>query len=128
VTSLARIIVSVASLERSLPFYAGALGLVQGFASPELVTLTGDGVEVMLHERPPTPGDAGVAVSFRVSDVDAVTVAAVRAGGDVIDAPADQPWGERQSVLHDPDGHVICLVAPLRSGGVTRSGSESGTR
>lgn len=25
--------------------------------------------------------------------------------------PADQPWGERQAVLTDPDGHVRCLVA-----------------
>jgi uncharacterized glyoxalase superfamily protein PhnB len=31
-----------------------------------------------------------------------------------VDAPADQPWGERQAVLTDLDGHVICLVAPLR--------------
>jgi uncharacterized glyoxalase superfamily protein PhnB len=34
-------------------------------------------------------------------------------GAAVIDAPADQPWGERQAVLTDPDGHVVCLVAPV---------------
>jgi len=42
-----------------------------------------------------------------------VTAAAEKAGATVIDAPADQPRGERQSVLTDPDGHVVCLVAPL---------------
>ena len=68
--------------------------------------------ELLLHERPPTPGLAGVAVSFLVWDVDATTAAAERAGAEVIDAPADQPRGERQSVLTDPDGHVLCLVAP----------------
>jgi predicted enzyme related to lactoylglutathione lyase len=113
VTSLARLIVSVSSLDRSLPFYEGVIGLTRGFAAPEIVTLTGDGLEVMLHERPPTPGDAGIAISFLVDDVDGTTAAAVLAGGDVLDAPSDQPWGERQAVLHDPDGHVICLVAPL---------------
>ena len=35
------------------------------------------------------------------------------AGADVLDPPDDQPWGERQSVLTDPDGHVVCLVKPL---------------
>jgi len=75
--------------------------------------VTNDGIELQLHERPPTPGDAGVAISFGVDDVDAVTIAAVAAGASVIKEPADQPWGERQSVLHDPDGHVFCLAAPL---------------
>ena len=67
--------------------------------------------ELMLHRRPPTPGMAGVAVSYVVDDVDAVTAAAEKAGATVVDPPADQPWGERQAVLTDPDGHVFCLVS-----------------
>ena len=42
---------------------------------------------------------------------DAVTAAAEKAGATVLDPPADQPWGERQAVLTDPDGHVFCLVS-----------------
>ncbi|HEX3679200.1 MAG TPA: VOC family protein [Galbitalea sp.] len=72
-----------------------------------------DGIELLLHERPPTPSDAGVAISFGVDDVDASTAAAVAARASIIKEPADQPWGERQSVLHDVDGHVFCLVAPV---------------
>lgn len=113
-TSLARIIVSVASLESSLLFYGGVLGLTTVHSAGELATLRGDGLEVMLHERPPTPGDAGVAPSFRVDDVDAVTAAAVEVGAEILDPPSDQPWGERQSVLRDPDGHVVCLVGSIR--------------
>ena len=75
--------------------------------------VTSDGIELQLHERPPTPGDAGVAISFGVDGVEAATVAAVGAGASVIKEPANQPWGERQSVLHDVDGHVFCLAAPL---------------
>jgi hypothetical protein len=70
---------------------------------------TSDGIELQLHERPPTPGDAGIAVSFGVDDVDAVTSAAVGASASIIKEPADQPWGERQSVLHHADGHVTLL-------------------
>lgn len=113
--AIARITVSVASLEAALPLYEKALGLRRTRESPGIVGLAlARDVELLLHERPPTPGDAGVAPSFRVADVDAVTAAAVGAGAQVIDPPADQPWGERQSVLHDADGHVLCLVTPLR--------------
>ncbi|MEV4639780.1 VOC family protein [Actinoplanes sp. NPDC049548] len=112
VRGLQRIVVSVADRERALALYRDALGLAEKYTVGEVVALTvpGAATELLLHERPPTPGPAGVAVSFLVADVDATTAAAEKAGAEVIDAPADQPWGERQSVLTDPDGHVLCLV------------------
>ena len=113
-TSLSRVTVSVAELDRALPLYEGVLGLSRRYAVPGLVMLADSaGTEVLLHERPPTPGDAGVAATFRVDDVDAATESALLAGASVIDRPADQAWGERQAVLHDADGHVLCLVAPI---------------
>jgi uncharacterized glyoxalase superfamily protein PhnB len=94
--------------------YEGALEIPLKYELPGMAMLiTDDGIELPLHERPPTPGDAGVAISFGVDDVDAVTKRAVEAGASIIKEPADQRWGERQSVLHDVDGHVFCLVAPL---------------
>ncbi|MCX5068804.1 VOC family protein [Micromonospora lupini] len=114
VRGLQRIIVSVADRERALALYRDALGLAEKYSAGDMVVLAvaDTGVELLLHERPPTPGLAGVAASFLVSDVDEATAAAQKAGAQVVDAPADQPWGERQSVLTDPDGHVLCLVAP----------------
>jgi catechol 2,3-dioxygenase-like lactoylglutathione lyase family enzyme len=112
VTGVRRIIVSVADRERSLGLYRDALGLAELYRAGEIVTLGVPGLELMLHERPPTAGPAGVAASFVADDVDAVTAAAEKAGATVLDAPADQPWGERQAVLTDPDGHVFCLVSP----------------
>jgi catechol 2,3-dioxygenase-like lactoylglutathione lyase family enzyme len=113
VLGVRRIIVSVKDRERSLALYRDVLGLTPKYTAGELTMLAvpGGSIELLLHERPPTAGLAGVAVSFVVADVDAVTAAAAAAGGIVVDAPADQPWGERQSVLTDPDGHVICLVS-----------------
>jgi uncharacterized protein YndB with AHSA1/START domain/predicted enzyme related to lactoylglutathione lyase len=108
---LRRIIVSVAALGRSLPLYRDVLGLAEKYRQGDIAMLTlAGGPEVMLHQRPPAAGPAGVAVSFLVYDVDAVTARAEKAGATVVDAPADQPWGERQAVLTDPDGHVFCLV------------------
>ncbi|MEU8661003.1 VOC family protein, partial [Actinoplanes philippinensis] len=107
----------MAERERALALYRDALGLTEKYSTGEMVMLAvpGTGTELLLHVRPPTPGLAGVAVSFLVADVDAATALAERAGATVIDAPADQPWGERQSVLTDPDGHVLCLVAAAPS-------------
>ena len=112
--ALARIVVSVASLEKALPLYEGVLDLRRTREYPGVVGLgLARGIELMLHERPPTAGDAGVSPIFRVANVDATVKAALAAGATVIDAPADQTWGERQAVLHDVDGHVVCLVTPL---------------
>ena len=114
IAAISRFTISVAELDRSLPLYENVLGLTRRYALPGLAMLAAaNDVEVLLHERPPTPGDAGVAPTFRVDDVDAATADALLAGATIIDEPADQPWGERQSVLHDVDGHVVCLVAPL---------------
>jgi uncharacterized glyoxalase superfamily protein PhnB len=30
-------------------------------------------------------------------------------GGEVIDPPEVQPWGEFMAVVRDPDGHVVCI-------------------
>ncbi|WP_436530030.1 VOC family protein [Actinoplanes sp. HUAS TT8] len=113
VVGLQRIIISVADLTRSLVLYRDALGLTvtSRFGEVARLDVPGTTTELLLHQRPPTSGPAGVAVSFRVDDVDAATAAAEKAGAAVVDAPEDQPWGERQAVLTDPDGHVICLIA-----------------
>jgi predicted enzyme related to lactoylglutathione lyase len=112
--ALARIIISVASLEKALPLYERVLDLKRTREYPGVVGLgLARGIELMLHERPPTPGDAGVAPIFRVADVDGAVRSAVAAGATIVDPPEDQSWGERQAVLHDVDGHVLCLVTPL---------------
>lgn len=112
--ALARITISVASLDAALPLYEGVLDLKRTREHPGVVGLgLARGIELMLHERPPTPGDAGVAPVFRVANVDATVKAALAAGATIIDPPADESWGERQAVLHDVDGHVVCLVTPL---------------
>jgi catechol 2,3-dioxygenase-like lactoylglutathione lyase family enzyme len=113
-TLLSRAVVPVSRLDRSLPFYESVLGLRSTWASPPIVRLVdASGTEILLHERPASGGEASVALSFTVDDVDAATAASVAAGAELVDQPEDQPWGERQSVLRDPDGHLVCLVRPL---------------
>jgi catechol 2,3-dioxygenase-like lactoylglutathione lyase family enzyme len=112
--AVVRIVISVASLEKALPLYEDVLDLRRIREAPGLVGLAlARDIELMLHERPPTPGDAGVAPTFRVANVDSIAAAAVGAGATVLDPPRDEPWGERQAVLRDVDGHLICLVTPI---------------
>jgi len=114
-TSVHRIVVSVSDLERSLAVYEHALGLSRLWSNDEVARLSAGDVELMLHQRIPVPSELGVAATFAVDDVDAVTAAAVAAGSQIVHGPNDEPWGERQTVLHDPDGHVFCLVTPIRT-------------
>ena len=57
-----------------------------------------------------------------VDDVDAAAAAATAVGGTVIDPPTDQPWGLRQAIVADPEGHLwepsshLTDVAPERWG------------
>lgn len=112
--ALARIVISVASLEKALPLYEDVLDLRRTQESPGVVGLAlARGIELMLHERPPTAGDAGVSPTFRVANVDAAAATATGVGATIIQQAQDEPWGERQAVLHDVDGHVICFVTPL---------------
>jgi len=108
--ALARIIVSTSDLERAVAFYAELVGLELTRRSDPFAWLhTADGVELMLHERDTTPSRASVSVGLVIAELDATVARWQAAGGEVIDPPVDQPWGERMAVVTDPDGHVVCL-------------------
>ncbi len=63
-----------------------------------------------------------------VPDVDAATTRAVELGGFLVDAPTDMPWGLRQSIVRDAEGHVWELSehqrdVPLLDWGAEQTGS-----
>ncbi|MFE2770618.1 VOC family protein [Microbacterium resistens] len=70
---------------------------------------TGDGVEVMLHERRAEPSDTAVAAGFATVGLEDAVDRCVGAGGVVVDEVETRPWGERMAVLRDPDGHLLCV-------------------
>ncbi len=108
---LLRVVVSVGSLPDALAFYRDVIGLPVVRSSEQFGFLaTAEGVEVLLHQRPTTPSDAAVALTFGVTQVDAAVELWRGRGGVVIDSPETQPWGERMAVVRDADGHVVCLV------------------
>jgi predicted enzyme related to lactoylglutathione lyase len=109
--TIARLIVSVNELEPALAFYTDVVGLSLQNRHGDIAMLsTSDGIQVMLHERPTVvPENATVSIGFLVDDLDAVVRTWESHGGVILDPPAEQAWGERMSVVRDPDGHVVCL-------------------
>ncbi|WP_278256617.1 VOC family protein [Nocardioides convexus] len=108
-TALHRVIVSVASTEAALGFYGDLLGLAVARQGP--MTRLGDGpvesAPARAAERaerprrraePPGPG--------RRRDVRGVGGRRRDRGGP----PGRPAVGERQAVVRDPDGHLVCLV------------------
>jgi lactoylglutathione lyase len=45
--------------------------------------------------------------------VDAAVAGVEAAGGSVLKAPVDMPWGERVGFVRDPEGNVVSLAAPV---------------
>lgn len=109
-TGVVRLIVSVTELEQALTFYRDLLGLrlirqAAGFAWLETV----NGPELLLHERRSQASDVAVSIGFSVPGLDVLTKQWEAEGGEVVDQPRDQPWGERMAVVRDPDDHIVCL-------------------
>ncbi|MBF9072841.1 VOC family protein [Streptacidiphilus fuscans] len=109
---------------KAIEFYTEAFGAV------ELYRLEGDtgriihaeigihGSTLMLGDAhapvsAPGPEGASVALHVYVPDVDALTTTAVSAGAELLGAPADMPYGARQSMLRDPFGHVWILLTAI---------------
>jgi uncharacterized protein len=129
-----KIVVSlpVADRARAHAFWgAGGLGLEtpgepaeDGVPEP-LVVVLNDGLDLMLvptggfgwtvpdHEvAGPGTVECQLAVARETpADVDALADRVVAAGGTVVTAAAEQPWGYA-ATLADPDGHLLMVLVP----------------
>lgn len=65
---------------------------------------------------PPGPrGRAGGGIVVHVSDVDAHHERVQAAGADVLGAPSDQDYGQREYGVRDPEGHVWWIATPTHT-------------
>ncbi len=61
---------------------------------------------------PATLGGAGGGIVVHVKDVDAHFEAARAAGATILREPTDQPYGQREYAVRDPDGHSWWIATP----------------
>lgn len=120
--------ITVADPEGALRFYRDALGL------PVANDVSNDGHRwITLGE----PGSAQVVLSdpgagrsaadgealeelvvkgalgpfvFATEDLDGLFARAAAGGAEVVQEPADQPWGPRDAALRDPSGNLVRIV------------------
>ncbi len=111
--------------DEAIVFYRRAFGAVEDFR----MTDPGDGrighAELLLGDQrlmladeypdfgavsPDTIGGTAVTLHLMTDDVDAMVSQAAAAGAQVLRAPADQSFGERNALILDPYGHRWMLA------------------
>ena len=109
----------VSDVVRAHAYYADRLG----FRSPRMwgdpptfCIAQRDGLELMLaqvdrgHEVHANAENEGrIDVYFWVNDADALHAEFASHGAEVVCSPADQPYGMREFLIRDPDGHVLAF-------------------
>ena len=103
-----RMIVSdVAAAAAFLAEVFGATGEVVDGRPAELTI--GDSLVMVSDGRAPFPAMLYV----YVDDADATYERAVAAGAETIEAPVDQPYGDRRAMVQDPQGNVFQIAHRL---------------
>ena len=109
-----RVLVRPADFERSFRFYAETLGLhiyrERGRGSTRGVVFFLGGGFLELSGPSATGTSEGVSLWLQVRGVDVVGRELEEAGMDIIEPPADKPWGLREMQVRDPDGLRIVIV------------------
>jgi len=108
---------AVANVSASMDFLEGAFGFTRGVVLPDADGQVryaemrhGESVVVLIRRGDPaTPTGGAAALYTYVGDVDRASADARKAGAGVTDA-VDQPWGDRTSVVTDPDGYRWVLA------------------
>jgi catechol 2,3-dioxygenase-like lactoylglutathione lyase family enzyme len=107
-------------IHRAERFYRDVLGATANWAwgegNPGYRSITVFGAEVHLSSFA-GDGAFGTAMYIRIDDVDAIAARIGSLAPDCIEhGPEDQPWGQRELYLRDPDNNQIRLGQTLRKG------------
>jgi len=107
------LVIRVADLAISRKFYE-ALGLSfdeerHGSGPIHLSAKLEESVLELYPISTSAPSTVGTRFGLLVSEIGGLVDRVLSAGGSLVSAPVDSPWG-RQAVVADPDGHKIELV------------------
>lgn len=111
----------VEDLEAAVRFYRDVLGLAvevkdpSGYAEVKLAGVLHFGLWQRAHAARASgvaPADVplGLTLGLEVDEVDAAAAALARAGVPLVQAPHDEPWGQRTARFWSPSG-MLCEVS-----------------
>ncbi len=111
-------ILNVGSVEASIAHYTSVLGFKKDWDWPaeeedKTFAAISNG-EVILFLCENAQGARPVWIYYSVNDVDELHEKYARAGADIRQKPADQPWGAREMLVADKDGHILRIGGPSR--------------
>jgi len=120
--------ITVSDPEEALAFYRDALGLpvandVSSGGHRWITLGAAGGAQIVLSDpqagRSPADGEAleelvvkgalGPFV-FATDDLDSLFEHASASGAEVVQEPADQPWGPRDAAFRDPSGNIVRVL------------------
>jgi lactoylglutathione lyase len=126
ITRLQTIVLFVSDVERAARFYRDQLGLEQVFETDGRVAVQCGPTRLFLHPTEEAErGPWNVELYFQVENVDEA-VSRLRAQGvGVLLEPTDEPWGERNAGVLDPDGYPVYLTQSLADSWIEKSAAEA---
>jgi catechol 2,3-dioxygenase-like lactoylglutathione lyase family enzyme len=101
-------ILSVRDMSASLEFYTQKLGFKNMWEWGDPATfasISRDGVTIYLAQG--DQGQSGTWLYLVVNDVDAIHHELDAKGLAPLEPPRDRPWGMREMLVEDPDGHRL---------------------
>ncbi len=98
----------------SVAFYRDQLGFVaHTWGEPPSFAIASRGTVTLglaaVHAGDTLQVKQNWAAYIYVADADALYAQLLQRGVQIPEAPTLQPWGCRDFVLHDPDGHLLCF-------------------
>ena len=114
-------ILNVESVEASIEHYTLVLGFNKDWDWPAeeedktFASISNGEVHVFLSEN--SQGSRPVWIYYNVGDVDKLYQEYAAAGAVVTQEPVDRPWGAREMLVEDLDGHVLRIGGSPSEGG-----------
>jgi catechol 2,3-dioxygenase-like lactoylglutathione lyase family enzyme len=108
----------ITEYEAAKRFYADGLGFAIDWewrhepGLPVFLQLSRNGLRLYLSQHE-GDGSVGGLVHLYVSDVDAWQAEMLRQGVLADAAPVNQPWGNREMRVRDPDGNQLCVCSVI---------------
>lgn len=123
ITGLQTIVLFVSDVECAARFYRDQLGLEQVYENEarDRVGLQCGPTRLLLHPTEDAErGPWNVELYFQVGDVDEVRAQGV----GVLLEPIEEPWGERNAGILDPDGYPVYLTQSLADSWIAGSAAQ----
>ena len=110
-------ILNVKSVEASIEHYTSVLGFRKEWDWPDededksFASMLNGRARIFLAEK--NQGARPVWINYYVGDVDKLHEQYLASGAEIRQEPADRPWGAREMLVADLDGHVLRIGGPV---------------